>query len=69
MVWVAPKSVDEVRYFMGWVGYYRGSIKNFSWISYAITSFQGKGKKFEWIEECEANFEQHKLLLTHAPML
>jgi len=30
MVWVAPKSVDEVRYFMGLVGYYRRFIKNFT---------------------------------------
>ena len=30
MEWVAPKSVDEVRYFMGLEGYYRRFIKNFS---------------------------------------
>ena len=48
MEWVAPKSVDEVRYFMGLVGYYHRFIKKFSWISYPITSLQRKGKKFEW---------------------
>jgi len=30
---------------------------------------QRKGKKFEWTEECEANFQQLKQLLTHAPVL
>jgi len=30
MEWVAPKSVDEVRSFIGMVGYYRRFIKNFS---------------------------------------
>ena len=30
MEWVAPKNVDEVRYFMGLTGYYRRFIKNFS---------------------------------------
>jgi len=30
MEWVAPKSVDEVRCFMGLAGYYKRFIKNFS---------------------------------------
>jgi len=60
MEWVAPKSVDEVRSFMGLAGYYRRFIKNFSQISYPTTSLQRKGKKFEWTKECEASFEQLK---------
>ncbi len=69
MEWVVPKSVDEVRYFMGLSGYYKRFIRNFSHISYPITSLQRKGKNFEWKEECEASFEQLKQLLTHAPVL
>jgi len=57
MEWETPKNMDEVKLFMGLVGYYRWSIKNFSHISYPITSLQGKGKKFEWIEERAVNFE------------
>ena len=38
MEWVAPKNVDEVRYFMGLASYYQRFIKNFSQISYPITS-------------------------------
>jgi len=37
--WLTPKNLDEVRYFMGLEGYYRRFIKNFSHISYPITSF------------------------------
>jgi len=48
MEWVAPKSVDEVRSFMGLEGYYMRFIRNFSQIPYPITSLQRKGKKFEW---------------------
>lgn len=69
MEWVTLKNVDEVRYFMGLESYYKRFIKNFSQISYPITSLQRKGKKFEWTEECEASFEQLKQLLTHAPVL
>jgi len=69
MEWVAPKSVDEVRSFMGLVGYYRRFIRNLSQIAYPITSLKVKGKKFEWTEECEASFEQLKKFLIHAPVL
>ena len=40
MEWVAPKSVDEVRYFMGLEGYYRRFFRNFSRIAYHITTLQ-----------------------------
>jgi len=64
MEWVALKNVYEVRSFMGLVGYYRRFIRSFSHITYPIMLLQRKGKKFEWIEECEASFEQLKWLLT-----
>jgi len=54
---------------MGLEGYYKRFIKKFSQIVYPNTSLQRKGKKFEWIEECKASFEQLKELLTHAPVL
>jgi len=38
MEWVSPKNVDEVRSFMGLVGYYKRLISKFSQISYPITS-------------------------------
>ena len=57
MEWATPIDVDEVRYFMALEGYYRRFIKNFSQISYPITSLQRKGNKFKWMEEYEASFE------------
>ena len=68
MEWATLRNVDEVRYFMGLASYYKRFITKFSHISCPITSLQRKGKKFEWVEECEANFEKLKQLLTHAPM-
>ena len=55
--WEDPKSVDEVRSFMGLVGYYSSFIGNFSHIACVITSLQRKGKNFYWIEEFESRFE------------
>eukprot|EP00253_Pinus_taeda_P002917 PITA_02917 len=69
MEWETPKNVDEMRSFMGLVGYYRRFIKNFSCIPYPITSLQKKGKKFKWTEQCEAGFEYLKQFLTHASVL
>lgn len=68
MEWETPRNVDEVRSFMVLLFYYRRFIRNFSQISYHITSLQRKGKIFEWKEECAANFEKLKQLLTHSPM-
>ena len=61
--------INEVRSFMGLVGYYRRFIRNFSWNFYTVTSLQRKGKKFEWTEECATNFEQLKQWLTNALVL
>ena len=69
MKWEIPRNLDEVISFIGFESYYRRFNRNFSWISHSITSLQRKGKKFEWVEECAANFEQLKKLLTNAPVL
>ena len=69
MEWETPKNVEEVISFMGLAGYYRRFIKNFSCIAYPIMSLQRKGKKFKWIEECEASYEKLEQLLAHAPVL
>ena len=56
-VWPTPRNVSDVRYFMGLVGYYRRFIVGFSKIAHPITSLQRKEKNFQWIEECENNFQ------------
>jgi ribonuclease HI len=67
--WPTPRNVTEVRSFMGLAGYYRRFIAGFSRIAHAITSLQRKGKKFQWVEQCESSFQQLKQLLTSAPIL
>ena len=50
MEWETLRNVYVARYFMGFVIYYRRFIRNFSHISYVVTSLQRKGNNFEWTE-------------------
>nr|CAD40076.1 OSJNBa0085C10.29 [Oryza sativa Japonica Group] len=67
--WKAPKSVTKIRSFLGLAEYYRRFIEGFSKIARPMTQLLKKEKKFEWIEQCQASFEQLKEKLTTAPIL
>ncbi|XP_042497669.1 uncharacterized mitochondrial protein AtMg00860-like [Macadamia integrifolia] len=67
--WEAPKSVTEIRSFLGLAGYYRCFIENFSRISTLMTKLTWKGVKFERSEECENNFQELKKQLVLATVL
>ena len=66
--WPTPKSVTEVRQFLGLAGYYRKFVKEFSKIAKPLTQLIKKGENF-WTEECEAAFSELKHRLTAAPVL
>nr|CAE02265.2 OSJNBb0049I21.5 [Oryza sativa Japonica Group] len=67
--WKAPKSVTEIRSFLGLAGYYRRFIEGFSMIARPMTQLLKKEKKFVWSEQCQESFEQLKEKLTSAPIL
>ena len=69
MDWKQPKSVTEIRCFLGLAGYYRRFIQNFSTIAIPLTSLTKKDKKFIWDEKCENSFQTLKNCLTTAPIL
>jgi hypothetical protein len=64
-----PKSVKDVRSFLGHVGLYRRFIKYFSFISKPLCNLLTKDIVFEWIEHCEEAFVKLKNLLTSAPVI
>ena len=66
--WKPPRSVTEVRSFLGLVGYYRRFVKGFSIIASPLTQLLRKGVKFEWTK-CQDSFEQLKEMLVEAPVL
>ena len=69
MTWERPKSVFEIRSFLGLAGYYRRFIKDFSRIAAPMTKLTRKEVKFEWDDRCDEAFQEFKMRLTLAPIL
>ena len=67
--WNRPRTVTEVRSFLGLAGYYRRFIQNFSRIALPLTKLTRKNQPFSWDEKCEASFQELKKKLTSAPVL
>ena len=67
--WEQPKSVTEIRSFLGLAGYYRRFIENFSRIAAPLTNLTRNGVKFDWTPKCKKSFQILKRLLTTAPIL
>ena len=64
-----PKSIKDVRSFLGHTGFYRRFIKDFSVISKPLSNFLTKDNIFEWTEHCKEAFVKLKNLLTSAPVI
>ena len=69
MGWQRPKSVFEIRSFLGLAGYYRRFVADFSRLAAPMTKLTRKGVKFIWDEACEKAFQELKKRLTSAPIL
>ncbi|KAI5381833.1 hypothetical protein KIW84_UN0396 [Lathyrus oleraceus] len=67
--WEAPKSVAEIRSFLGLAGYYRKFIEGFSKLALPLTVLTRKGQAFVWDSKCEEGFQELKRRLTTAPIL
>ena len=63
-----PRTQTEVRSFLGYAGYYRRFIKNFSQITAALYALTGN-VEFHWTDKCDIAFENLKKLVLTAPIL
>ena len=69
MSWEGPKSVFEIRSFLGLAGYSRRLIEDFSLLSTPMTRLTRKEVKFEWNDLCERAFHELKRRLTSTIVL
>ena len=56
MSWERPKSVFEIRSFLGLAGYYRRFIEDFSRLAATMTRLTRTEVKFKWNDLCERAF-------------
>jgi len=67
--WPIPRTVAEIKRFIGLARYYRRFVQDFSKIAASLTKLTRKGEKYVWTEECTSAFEQLKKKLISAPIL
>ncbi len=67
--WPVPKSVTEVRSFLGLCSYYRRFIRGFADIARPLHRLTEKAAEFLWTEDCQQAMDQLKDALTSAPIL
>ena len=67
--WPVPRSVRDVRAFLGLAGYYRRFVPGFASIAGPLHAMLGKGRKFQWTPEAQQSFDSLKLALTSSPIL
>ena len=65
----SPKSVKDVRSFLGHAGFYRRFIRDFSAISKPLCNLLSKDVPFEWTSKCEESFCRLKRSLTTPPIV
>ena len=64
-----PRTLKQIRSFLGLASYYRKFIENFARIAEPITQLLSKDVPYQWTEERNNAFEQLKTALTTAPVL
>ncbi|KAH9680863.1 hypothetical protein KPL71_026717 [Citrus sinensis] len=64
-----PKTVKEVRSFLGHAGFYRRFIKDFSKVSRPLCNLLAKDVPFVFDDSCLVAFEKLKQLLTSSPII
>ena len=64
-----PKTIENVRSFLGITGFYRSFIKGYSSIASPLTKLLKKDVNFDWGHQQEKSFNDLKIALTNAPIL
>jgi len=67
--WPTPKTVRDIRSFLGLCSYYRRFVENFSGIAKPLHELTEKARAFRWTDKCEQAFRMLKLKLADTPIL
>jgi len=67
--WPVPKTVRDVRKFLGLANYYRQFVKNFTKIAQPLNNLTRKEEKWKWGDEQQETFKQLKQVFTSRLLL
>jgi len=67
--WATPKNLSEVRTYLGFTGYYRRFVPNYSELAKPLTELTMKGVTFRWGKDQQAAFEEIKDCIQKLPLL
>ncbi|KAK5843606.1 hypothetical protein PVK06_006063 [Gossypium arboreum] len=67
--WKPPRTVSEIRSFLGLAGYYRRFVEGFSVMAAPLTKLIRKRVPFVWTEKQQEAFEKLKKVLIETPVL
>jgi len=67
--WPVPKTVRDVRKFLGLANYYKRFVKDFAKLARPLNNLTKKDEKWKWEEQQQKAFEQLKTVFTSRPLL
>ena len=67
--WIPPSTSKGVRKFLGFTGYYRRFVPDYSTVAQPLVHLLGKDCKFQWTVACQDAFKALRALLIKAPVL
>ena len=67
--WIPPSTIKGVCEFLGFTGYYRRFVPDYSTVAQPLVRLLGKDYKFKWTDACQDAFKALHALLIKAPVL
>jgi hypothetical protein len=64
--WTTPKSVPELRSFLGLTNYYRRFIEGYSKKTTPLSDLLKKNRRWEWTVDCQQAYEKLKTAVASA---